>query len=135
MPNQGGFTYQDCSGIGRLGFAEIARLNPNGPSPVFPEARFGFNQPVQIFFSNSRFQIQASFSSLKNPILKKGFLISISPSLVFSPGQVLQLGKFRTLPISIFPFFPFDLFLSTFFFLVLFQNLTDSTDHPKSANS
>lgn len=131
----GGCSYQDCSGIGRLDFAEVIRLNPNGPSPVFPEARFGFDRPTQVFFSNSRFQIQSSFSSLKSSSLKKGFLISMNPNLVFSPRQGLQLEKFKILPVLVFPFFPFELFLSTFFLLAVFRNLTGSADHSKSADS
>jgi hypothetical protein len=124
IPNKEFFFYQDCSGIGRLGFSESISLGVDVQIlPIFPETRAGERCHVSKFFVGSRFQSEVSFTNVNSPALQKSFLVSISPNLIYSPNQILKARRFKFLPVSIFPIFPFDFFLGNFFLLTVFRSL------------
>jgi hypothetical protein len=124
IPNKEFFFYQDCSGVGRLGFSDSISLGVDAQIlPIFPETRADEKCRVSKFFIGSRFQSEVVFSTLNSLALRKSFLVSISPNLIYSPGQILKAQRFKFLPASIFPIFPFDLFLGNFFLLALFRSL------------
>lgn len=115
--------------MGRLGFSDSISVGIESEAkavPIFPEIRIDKRCHVSNFFINSRFQSEVFFPTLNYTILKKSFLVSVFPNLVYSPGQVSQFGRFRFLPAPIFPIFPVDLFLSSFFLTSVFRRLVKS---------